>query len=115
MSIYVENVRSCVAVSPLQFRLPSPLPAVFIPCIFDQVQVRGDITNSHIHNNYYGVYTFGDQDGVWTGNEVDHNVGYGFDPHDDTDNLLIENNEVHHNGNHGIIASKRCDHVIVRN
>jgi parallel beta-helix repeat protein len=83
--------------------------------LFDQVQVRGNIVNSHIHHNYYGVYTFGHQDGVWTGNELDHNAGYGFDPHDDTDNLLIENNDVHDNGNHGIIASKRCDHVIVRN
>jgi len=85
------------------------------PEIFDQVQVWGDISNSHIHHNHYGVYTFGHQDGVWSGNEVDHNTGYGFDPHDDTDNLLIEGNDVHDNGNHGIIASKRCDHIIIRN
>jgi parallel beta-helix repeat protein len=83
--------------------------------LFDQVQVRGNIMNSHIHHNYYGVYTFGHQDGLWTDNEVNDNVGYGFDPHDDTDDLLIEGNNVHHNGNHGIIASKRCDHVTIRN
>ena len=48
-------------------------------------------------------------------NEVDHNVWYGFDPHDDSDSLVIENNNVHHNGTHGIIASQRCDHLIIRN
>src|SRR5689334_12056803 len=83
--------------------------------LYDQVNVYGDITGSHLHHNYYGMYSFGLQGGQWTGNEVDHNVGYGFDPHDDSDHLLIEDNEVHDNGNHGIIASKRCDHVVIRN
>jgi len=32
---------------------------------------------------------------------LDHNTGYGFDPHDDSDYLVIENNNVHHNGTHG--------------
>jgi parallel beta-helix repeat protein len=82
--------------------------------LYDKVQVRGDIFGSRIHHNYFGVYTYGHQDGVWTGNEVDHNVKYGFDPHDDSDNLLIANNDVHDNGNHGIIASKRCDHIVIR-
>jgi parallel beta-helix repeat protein len=45
---------------------------------------------------------------------VDHNIQYGFDPHDDTDHLLIQGNNVH-NGNHGIIASMRCDHLTIRN
>jgi parallel beta-helix repeat protein len=83
--------------------------------LYDAVNVYGDIVDSRIHHNYYGMYTFGHQGGNWTGNEVDNNVGYGFDPHDDSDDLLIEDNDVHHNGFHGIIASKRCDHVIVRN
>jgi len=82
--------------------------------LYDKVQVRGNIIGSHIHHNYFGVYTFGHQDGLWRDNEVSHNVQYGFDPHDDSDDLIIENNEVHHNGNHGIIASKRCDHVVIR-
>ncbi len=46
---------------------------------------------------------------------MDHNVGYGFDPHDDSDYLVIENNNVHHNGWHGIIASQRCNNTIIRN
>ncbi|CAN0225100.1 unnamed protein product, partial [Laminaria digitata] len=38
---------------------------------------------------------------------------YGFDPHDDSDDLTIANNDVYGNGNHGIIASKRCDNVAI--
>src|SRR6266542_1806326 len=88
--------------------------------IFDYVKVYGDIAHSHIHNNFWGVYTFGLKGGQWLNNELDHNAGYGFDPHDYADNLLIEGNNVHHNGGlgrgtHGIIASRRCDHIVIRN
>lgn len=85
------------------------------PNLYDHVNVYGDILDSYIHHNYFGVYTYGHQDGMWLDNEVAHNIKYGFDPHDDSDNLLIEGNNVHDNGNHGIIASKRCDHVVIRN
>ena len=79
------------------------------------VNVYGDILRSHLHNNFFGVYTFGAFGMHMAENEVDHNIGYGFDPHDDSDQLVIENNNVHHNGWHGIIASQRCDHLIIRN
>jgi len=83
--------------------------------LFDQVNVYGDIIDSRIHHLRFGVYTFGLEGGTWTGNEIDHCSAYGFDPHDDSDNILIENNNVHHNGWHGIIASKRCNHIVIRN
>jgi len=94
--------------------------AVYIPpgstkTLFDLVNVYGDIINSRIHHNHFGVYTYGHEGGQWLHNEVDHNLRYGFDPHDDSDNLVIENNNVHHNGWHGIIASKRCDNGVLRN
>jgi parallel beta-helix repeat protein len=94
--------------------------AIYVPpgsgkTLFDLVNVYGDIMNSHIHHNFFGVYSYGHFGGHWATNEVDHNFAYGFDPHDDSDNLVIENNHVHHNGWHGIIASKRCDHGILRN
>jgi mannuronan 5-epimerase len=85
------------------------------------LDVLGNVTGSHIHHNFYGIYTFGLQDGQWVNNEVDHNVGYGFDGHDDTDNVLIDGNNVHENGvgmdkaNHGIILSERCDHARITN
>ncbi len=34
--------------------------------------------------------------------QVHHNIAYGFDPHDDSDDLIIHNNHVHNNGWHGI-------------
>ncbi len=71
--------------------------------------------NNSIHHNYFGIYTYGHFGGVWTDNEVAHNVVYGIDPHDDSDSLIIENNYTHHNGTHGIICSKRCDNLTIRN
>jgi poly(beta-D-mannuronate) C5 epimerase len=94
--------------------------AVYLPpgstnTLFDLVNVYGDILNSRIHHNYFGVYSYGHYGGRWSTNEVDNNIAYGFDPHDDSDYLIIEKNHVHHNGWHGIIASKRCDHGVLRN
>lgn len=83
--------------------------------LYDKVDVHGDIINSYIHHNYFGVYTYGAYGMVWRGNEMAYNVEYGFDPHDDSDFLVIENNNVHHNGNHGIICSKRCNDLVIRN
>ena len=79
------------------------------------VNVYGDIIRSRLHHNYFGMYSFGSYGQHFLDNEVDHNVGYGFDPHDDSDYLVIERNNVHHNGTHGIIASQRCNNAIVRN
>lgn len=83
--------------------------------LFDLVNVHGDILNSNIHHNYFGVYTYGAYGVTWDKNEVHHNVQYGLDPHDDSDTLFITNNFVHHNGNHGIICSRRCDKLRIAN
>ncbi|CAN0151476.1 unnamed protein product [Ascophyllum nodosum] len=81
--------------------------------VFDSVNVYGDIINSNIHNNYFGMYSYGQMGGNWSYNKMHNNVEYGFDPHDDSDYLTIMGNDVWGNGNHGIIASKRCDHVTI--
>lgn len=70
--------------------------------------LTGSVINSSIHHNYFGIYTFGATGVVIKNNEVFENIQYGIDPHDDSNNLLIVDNRVHDNGNHGIIASKRC-------
>jgi len=96
---------------------PPKTPGLFtipITNLYSLVNVYGDIKNCHIHNNFFGVYTFGAFGMQMINNEVDHNVWYGFDPHDDSDYLTIQHNNVHHNGTHGIIASQRCDHIIIR-
>jgi hyaluronan synthase len=74
----------------------------------------GSIRNSKIHHNFFGIYTFGATGAVFSNNEVFENLEYGIDPHDDSNNLLIEKNRVYKNGNHGIIASKRCFMNIIR-
>eukprot|EP00903_Cladosiphon_okamuranus_P016037 g14807.t2 len=83
--------------------------------IFEDHNVYGDIQGSTIYGMYYGMYSYGHQDGVWTNNVMRDNILYGFDPHDDSDDLTIANNVVYGNGNHGIIASKRCTNVEIYN
>ncbi|CAM9510688.1 unnamed protein product, partial [Hapterophycus canaliculatus] len=85
------------------------------PEIFDEVNTYGDIVDSNIHHLFYGHYTYGHLGGLWTGNRMHDNEWYGFDPHDDSDYLTIHNNLVWNNGKHGIIASKRCNHVSIQN
>ncbi len=83
--------------------------------LYDQVNVYGNIQTNRIHHNWFGVFTYGSYGMLIQGNEVDNNVKYGLDPHDDSDYLVIEGNHSHHNGNHGIIASQRCDHLLIQN
>jgi hyaluronan synthase len=74
----------------------------------------GYVAGNRIHNNYFGIYTFGVTGMIISNNEVYENVLYGIDPHDDSDHLVIEHNHTHHNGTHGIILSKRCTNSIIR-
>lgn len=81
---------------------------------FGKYLITGVVRNNRIHHNYYGVYTYGATGMLMEDNEVYNNIEYGFDPHDDSNNLLIVNNVAHNNGNHGIITSKRCFNNIIR-
>ncbi|MEM7112574.1 MAG: NosD domain-containing protein, partial [Chloroflexota bacterium] len=81
---------------------------------FGEEVVTGNVMNSKIHNNYFGIYTFGATGMIISHNEVFDNLQYGIDPHDDSNNLIIEHNHVHGNNNHGIIISKRCVNNVIR-
>ncbi len=81
---------------------------------FGQNVLTGVVTGNRIHHNYFGLYTYGASGMVIRDNEVYANLQYGIDPHDDSNNLLIEQNLVHHNGNHGIIVSKRVVYSTIR-
>lgn len=83
------------------------------PGLYDKVNVGGDVQRNHIHNNFFGFYSYGAFGMNITDNQVDHNVKYGLDPHDDSDSLMILRNNVHDNGDHGIICSQRCDHLTI--
>jgi parallel beta-helix repeat protein len=83
--------------------------------VFDILGVYGDVVNSNIHHNHFGIYTYGAEGMTFVGNEVHHNNIYGIDPHDDSDYLLIDGNHTHNNGTHGIICSKRCNDLTITN
>jgi hypothetical protein len=72
--------------------------------VCNALNVGGFEKNSRFHDNYFGTYTWGADDMDFTNNEYDHNIGYGLDPHDDSDNLRIVGNKSHHNGTTGSSA-----------
>lgn len=51
---------------------------------------------------WFGHYSFGHNGGKWNYNYVHDNFGYGFDPHDDSDNLEMIGNVVFNNQWHGM-------------
>lgn len=75
----------------------------------------GEIVDSYLAYNWYGMYSFDVNDLVIRGNEVHHNVMYGLDPHTRSHHLQIEHNVVHDNGKHGIVLAEECSDSIVRN
>jgi parallel beta-helix repeat protein len=81
---------------------------------FGQELTTGYVENSRFHHNYFGIYTFGATGMVFRNNEMYENIQYGFDPHDDSNNFIIEHNYAHDNGNHGLIISRRCFNNILR-
>ena len=82
---------------------------------FGEELATGYVVDSYVHDNYIGFYTFGATGMIVRNSEFSHNKSYGLDPHDDSNNFIVENNYVHDNGNHGIIFSRRCVNNVIRN
>lgn len=80
-----------------------------------RTRVTGEVIDSVFSFNYYGIYTYQAANMVFRGNKFHSNIGYGFDPHDYSNNFLVENNEAFNNGNHGFIISRGCNNFIFRN
>jgi parallel beta-helix repeat protein len=51
---------------------------------------------------------------VFTHNSYDHNLMYGLDTHDDSNNQLVEYNHFAYNADHGYICSQRCSGLVVK-
>ncbi|GAB3365883.1 right-handed parallel beta-helix repeat-containing protein [Modestobacter lapidis] len=75
----------------------------------------GDVSDSVLHHNWFGAYTFEAHGMQWTGNRFADNAAYGFDPHDLSNDFLVEGNVAHGNGRHGFIFSRGCDRNVLRN
>ena len=79
---------------------------------FTTISATGSAISSTFSHNYYGVYTFRAANMTFRGNKFFRNVGYGFDPHDFTNAVVIDNNEAYENGNHGFIISRGCYNIV---
>ncbi len=78
-------------------------------------RVTGEVIDSKFFRNYYGIYTYQASDMVFRGNQFYENIRYGFDPHDFTHDVLVENNVAFNNGSHGFIISRGCNNFVIRN
>lgn len=79
-----------------------------------RTRVTGEVVNSQIHHNYYGIYTFQAQNMIFRDNAFHHNVRYGFDPHDYSHHFIVEDNAAYNNGAHGFIISRGCHNFTFR-
>ncbi len=75
----------------------------------------GWVEGNTFYKNYYGSYSFGASGMVWRKNHYLENDIYGLDPHDDSNNALVEDNIFERNHKHGFIISKRCNYNVIRN
>lgn len=80
-----------------------------------RARATGEVVNSKIHHNYYGIYTFQASGMLFQNNHFYANVRYGFDPHDFSYDFRVEGNEAYDNGAHGFILSRGCNNFIVIN
>lgn len=77
--------------------------------------ITGSAIDSTFDNNLFGVFTYEAADIVFRGNVFRDNLSYGFDPHDYSSRLVIEDNEAYGNGNHGFIVSRYVVDSVFRN
>ena len=77
-------------------------------------KAEGDVTRSVFADNWFGAYTFEAQGMRWAENTFVDNDAYGFDPHDLSNDFVVERNVAHGNGRHGFIFSRGCDRNVMR-
>jgi parallel beta-helix repeat protein len=73
------------------------------------------IRGNNIHNLWFALYTRGVGGMVIENNDIHHNGHYGLDPHTGTHDMIIRNNTVHDNGSIGIICSLDCYNITIEN
>jgi poly(beta-D-mannuronate) C5 epimerase len=73
------------------------------------------LRGNNIHHLYFGAYLYKLENILIENNDLHHNVHYGIDPHTAAHNMIIRNNTVHDNGGQGIICSLDCYNIIIEN
>ena len=71
------------------------------------------LRGNNIHHLYFGFYSSEVGGMVIENNQIHHNGHYGFDPHTGTHDMIVRNNTVHDNGGIGIICSLDCHHIVI--
>jgi parallel beta-helix repeat protein len=79
-----------------------------------RIRAQGTVTDSVFAHNHFGAYTHEAHGMHWAGNTFADNEEYGFDPHDFSNDFVVEGNTAHHNGKHGFIFSRGCERNVVR-
>jgi parallel beta-helix repeat protein len=72
------------------------------------------VRGNNIHHLEMGFYSDGIENILIEDNHVHHNKAYGLDPHSGTRNIVIHNNVVNDNGHIGIICSGKCRNIIIQ-
>ena len=78
-------------------------------------RATGTVRNSTFVHNQFGVYTHEAEGLYFGGNTFRDNIEYGFDPHDFSNDFVVENNVAFGNGKHGFIFSRGCAGNVLRN
>ena len=73
------------------------------------------IKGNNIHHLWFALYTRGVGGMLVENNDIHHNGHYGLDPHTGTHDMIIRNNTVHDNGSIGIICSLDCYNITIEN
>jgi parallel beta-helix repeat protein len=72
------------------------------------------VRGNNIHHLEMGFYSDGVENILIEDNNVHHNKAYELDPHSGTHNIVIRNNVVNDNGHIGIICSGKCRNIIIQ-
>jgi parallel beta-helix repeat protein len=80
----------------------------------ERIKAAGEVRSTLFAHNHFGAYTHEAQGMAWLGNTFSENEEYGFDPHDYSNDFLVQGNVAHHNGRHGFIFSRGTDRNVLR-
>ena len=78
---------------------------------FDDANIYGKCYDSEMYHSDLRGFIYGHQPKYWSMVHMHDTSGDGFDLHDDTKFMTIDDNEVYHNGYHVILAPKSCTGV----
>jgi parallel beta-helix repeat protein len=80
---------------------------------YGQPRGGGTLAHSTFAGNFFGAYSYNAEGMRFIDDRFTGNVIYGLDPHDNSDDFVVRGDYAAHNGLHGIIFSRFCDHNLI--